>query len=298
MLSVSSRLGGTVSTLIWLSFFVLTLTWGSSFILVKRGLEAYSSWQVASLRMVSAFVVLGVFGAMALRYIPVRKLPIIFVSSMLSMFVPAYLFSAAQMGVSSSVAGVLNTLTPVFTFIMGILLFRQPAKWLQIVGLSLGFVGSAVLILRNNQGDFALNGYALCVVAATICYGLNVNLVKKYLSDVKPLHYSAVAVSMGGILAAMHFFSTNWLDIYQTAPKGKSAFWAVVTLGVIGTAFSQLIFNMMLQYATAVFASSITYFIPIVAVIWGVWDGEVLTLWHFLGMACIIGGILIINKAK
>jgi drug/metabolite transporter (DMT)-like permease len=170
----------SVSALIWLSFFVLTLTWGSSFILVKRGLEAYSSWQVASLRLVSAFAVLGVFGAMALKHIPVRKLPIIFVSSMLSMFVPAYLFSAAQIGVSSSVAGVLNALTPVFTFIMGILLFRQPAKLLQILGLSLGFMGSAVLILRNKQGDFALNGYALCVVVATICYGFNVNLVKKY----------------------------------------------------------------------------------------------------------------------
>jgi drug/metabolite transporter (DMT)-like permease len=288
----------SVSTLIWLSFFVLTLAWGSSFILVKRGLEAYSSWQVASLRIVSAFAALGVFGAMALRHIPVRKLPIIFVSSMLSMFVPAYLFSAAQIGVSSSVAGVLNALTPVFTFIMGIVFFRQPSKWLQIVGLSLGFVGSALLILRGKQGEFALNGYAFCVVAATVCYGLNVNLVKKYLFDVKPLHYSAVAVSMGGILAAMHFFSTNWHEIYQTAPKGKSAFWAIVTLGVMGTAFSQLIFNMMLQYATAVFASSITYFIPIVAVMWGVWDGEILTLWHFLGMACIIGGILIINKAK
>jgi drug/metabolite transporter (DMT)-like permease len=288
----------SVSLIIWASFLVLTISWGSSFIMVKRGLQAFSPWQVASIRLTSAFIALGIPAFFHLKLIPKDKLKYVFFTGMTGLFIPAYLFCLAQMGVSSSVAGVLNALTPAFTFIIGILFFKQPSKLMQIVGLSIGFISSAMLILINSKGGFSLNAYAFCVVAATACYGLNVNIIKKYLVGVNPLHMTTVAIASAGLLSLGHLLTTNWLEIVQNAPKGKESLAAAVTLGLIGTAFSQVIFNKMLQYSTAVFASSITYFIPIVALMWGVWDGEILSLWQYIGMTGIIVGILILNKSK
>ena len=288
----------SVNFRIWLSFFVLTLAWGSSFILVKRGLQAFTPWQVASIRLAAAFAVMIPFALRYVREIPKAQFPYIILSGLLSMFIPAYLFCAAQMGLSSSIVGVLNALTPAFTFIFGVFLFHQKSKNMQIIGLIIGFIGSAILIIVNAKGQFALNNYAFYVVAATICYGINVNMVKRYLPDVKAIHLTSLAVATSGIFAILYLLSTDWLTVLNTAPKGKESFIAAITLGVMGTAFAQLIFNQMLRYSTAVFASSITYFIPIVAVMWGVWDGEILHLWHYFGIVCIIGGILILNKFR
>lgn len=283
---------------IWVSFFVLTLAWGSSFMLVKKGMQSFSPWQVASIRLVAAMTVFLPFALKYFREIPKAKLPYIILSGLLSMFVPAFMFCAAQLGLSSSLVGVLNALTPAFTFIFGVLFYQQKSKLMQIVGLSIGFIGSAFLIFINAKGEIAINSYAFYVVAATICYGINVNMVKRHLPDIKAIHLTSVAVSVSGLLALPYLLTTDWLSILQNAPKGKESLMAIITLGVVGTAFAQFIFNRMLQYSTAVFASSITYFIPIVAVMWGVSDGEVLLPLHFLGIACIIGGILILNKFR
>ncbi|NJN34379.1 MAG: DMT family transporter [Saprospiraceae bacterium] len=252
--------------------------------------------EVASIRLASAFLVLIPFALRSIRELPIQQLPYILLSGLLSTFVPAYLFCMAQVGLSSSIVGVLNALTPAFTFVFGILLFKQKSKLAQVLGLTTGFVGSALLILINPKGELVLNGYAFYVVAATVCYGLNVNMVKNYLPNVKAVHLTSIAVSVSGVFAFIYLLSTNWLTVLTQNPKGQSSFLAAVTLGVVGTAFAQWVFNYMLRYSTAVFASSITYFIPIVAVMWGVWDGEILSFWHYIGMLCIVGGILILNK--
>jgi drug/metabolite transporter (DMT)-like permease len=283
---------------IWGSFFVLTLAWGSSFILVKRGMVALSPWQVASLRLATAGLALSPIAFKYFKTIPPPKLKYIAIVGFTGLGIPAYMFCAAQLGLSSSLVGVLNALTPAFTFIIGISFFGQKAKGLQMLGLLIGFAGSAILILVNAKGQVALNAYALFVVAATVCYGINTNLVKKYLVGINPTHMTAVSVTIVGALALIHLLTTDFLTVAQTAPHGWASLAAAVTLGLVGTAFAQIVFNRLLAISSAVFASSITYFIPIVAVMWGVWDGEVLLLWHYLGMACIIGGILILNKSK
>jgi drug/metabolite transporter (DMT)-like permease len=288
----------SIKTQTWISFIVLTIAWGSSFMLVKRGLQSFSPWQVASIRLTAAMTVFLPFALRYFKEIPKAQLPYIFLSGLLSMCIPAFLFCAAQVGLSSSIVSILNALTPAFTFIVGVFFYQQKSKMMQIVGLTIGFIGSALLIFINPKGEITLNFYAFYVVAATVCYGINVNMVKRFLPDVKPLHLTSIAVMVAGILALPYLLSTNWITIYNTAPKGKESFFASVALGVISTAFAQFIFNRMLQFSTAVFASSITYFIPIVAVMWGVLDGEILLPLHFLGMAFIIGGILILNKFR
>ena len=274
------------------------LAWGSSFILMKRGLTAYTPAQVASTRIAVAFLALSFLAVQHFKYIPRHLYFYVFVSAMCGIAIPAFMFTIAETHLNSSIAGVLNALTPCMTFIIGVVFFKHSAGHLKIIGLLLGFAGSATLILVNARGELDLNTWALFVVFATLCYGINLNIVKNYLHDVKPLHLSTVSVAIAGIFGLIYMLSTNWYTIFITAPNGKSAMLAMVTLGLLGTAAAQIVFNRMLQLSSAIFASSITYFIPIVAIIWGVLDGEGFTIWQFLGVLMIIGGIIILNKFK
>jgi drug/metabolite transporter (DMT)-like permease len=277
-------------------FLFLMLAWGSSFILVKRGLEVFAPMQVASIRLSSAMIAMLGFSIPQLRHIPRRQLPYIFLSSILGLFVPAFLFSYAQTGLNSSLAGVINALTPCMTFIVGLSFFGQAATWTKVVGLVLGFAGTASLILTNAKGALSLNYYAFYVVAATVLYGFNLNIVKRFLPDVRAWHLSTASVLMVGTISLAYLLTTDWLTVLQTTPKAPSAFMAVVALGLLGTAIAQTVFNYLLQMTSAVVASSITYLVPIVAVLWGVWDGEILTAWHFFGMTLILGGVVILNR--
>jgi drug/metabolite transporter (DMT)-like permease len=288
------------SLIIWSSFLFLTLAWGSSFILVKRGLQGgFSPFDIASVRMLSAFVCLVIPAVINFKHIPKDKLWYVVISALLSMFIPAYLFSIAQTRMESSMVSILNALTPAFTFGVGILAFRQPLKKMQSLGLFVGFLGSLILIMVNSKGGFSVNEYAFLVLAATFCYGTNVNLVKYKLSEIKSIHISTVTVAIAGISAMIYLlFSGSVPSIYANALVHPWSFGAMVLLGAMGTAMAQIVFNNMLTLTTSVLASSITYFIPIVAVLWGVWDGEILVAWHYLGMVFIIGGVLILNKNK
>lgn len=285
---------------IWGSFFLLTVAWGSSFILVKRALQGgFAPFEIASMRMIAAMAVLGIPAAISIPKIPRDKLPIIAISGLISMLIPAFLFCTAQVHISSSVASILNALTPAFTFIVGIMVFQQPVKGMQILGLLIGFIGSTMLILVNSKGEFSLNHYALLTLLATFLYGVNVNLVKNKLAGVKSGHISAVAVSAAGVAALIYLiFSGNIPHIYQNGLEHPWAFGAIILLGAMGTAFSTIIFNNMLTMTTSVFASAITYFIPIVGILWGVLDGEVLVFWHYLGMLFIVGGVIILNRFR
>ena len=284
--------------IVWTAFIFLMLAWGSSFILVKRGLTVFPPLTVAALRLSAAMCVLAPFAVRHAFKIERKQWLPLFCSALLGVFFPAYLFALAQMGLNSSITGVLNALTPLMTFVLGVVLFRQKSNHYQLAGLLLGFLGSVTLILVNVKGELSLNSYALLVVVATLCYGLNLNLVKRFLSDVSPIHLSTVSVLVSGLLSLLYLITTPWWSLAQTPEIGWSALLAVLALGFFGTALAQLFFNRMLQLSTAVFASSITYFIPIVAVLWGVWDGEVLMTAHYFGMVLIIGGILILNRFK
>ncbi|MFM2269875.1 MAG: hypothetical protein RL757_3316 [Bacteroidota bacterium] len=303
------------SLLIWGSFFILTLFWGSSFILIKKALLGFSAFQVADIRLFTAGATLASLAYVHVKRIPREKLKYVFVVSITGIFLPAYLFSAAQLGLNSSVVGVLNALTPAFTFLISLFFFGGKRNNMQLLGLMLGFFGSILLIAVNAKGQFSLNNYAFFVVAATICYGTNTNLVKNYLSDVPALYISTVSVTIAGLLTLPHLFlsgtwgthnlnlegiskafSGDWKNL--VFEKWQVPMFAAMSLGLLGTALAQLIFNRVLQLSSAVFASSITYFIPIVAVMWGIFDGEVLLIWHYVGMLFIIIGIFILNKNR
>ncbi|MDJ1469598.1 DMT family transporter [Xanthocytophaga flava] len=288
----------TPATLVWIAFVLLTLTWGSSFILIKKGLQSYSTWQVATLRLVSASVIMIPLALVYIRQIPKEKIQYVVLSSLLSMFTPAYLFCAGQTGLSSSIVGVLNALTPGFTFLVGVLFFHQRSRWIQIAGLLVGLAGTLFLVLITAQGTVVLNGYAILIVLATVSYGFNINIIKNHLASINPVHLTTVTVSISGLLALLYSIVTHTDLLQITTHEEKTSFAAVVTLGIMGTAFAQLVFNSIIKVSSAVFFSSVTYFVPVIAVFWGVWDGEVLLLWHYLGILLIIVSVFILNKSR
>jgi drug/metabolite transporter (DMT)-like permease len=282
--------------LIWIYFAFLSIVWGSSFILMKRGLEVFSAWQVASLRLISALCVLVFFALRSFKNIPISKLPFVLASGLFSSLLPSFLFCAAQQGMNSSTAGILNALTPSFTFLIGYLFFQQKMSWKIIIALLIGLLGTAVLILVNPKGEITLNSYSFFVILATLSYGINLNLVKRHIGNIKPLDFTTVAITFSGILALLYMLTTDLHTFWHSVQYHPKVFVAVLILGIFGTAIAQIVLNRLINLAGSIFASANTYVIPIVAILWGVYDGETLLIWHFLGMALILLSIAILNK--
>ena len=288
-----------IKNIVWVIFVILAFIWGTSFILMKEALRVFSPEQVAALRMAAAWVVVIGMAVFHIRKVPKSKLKFLFLSGMLGSFIPAFLFTAAQMHIDSSSAGILNSLTPCFTFVVGALFFQQKTTLMKFFGLLLGFLGCVILISINQKGEISLNAYALLVVLATVLYGFNINLTKKYLSDINPVHIATVSIAMIGTLAIIFLFSfTDFITRLTTIEKSTTALSYAIVLGVFGTGVSSILFYKMLQISSPIFASSVTYFVPIVAVCWGMYAGETLHLAHFVGMSVIILGVIIVNKAS
>lgn len=285
------------SYIVWFYFILLVLIWGSSFILIKNGLKGYSIWQSATIRLVSALAVMAFFAVKHLRKIPSKKIPIVLVVGLLSMFFPSYLFCMAQTHISSAMAGILNALVPLFTSVIALTFFGRSITRLQWLGLAVGFFSATFLILINASAEFSLNEYALLVIIATICYGLNINIVKIYLADVNSLHITTVAVSFAGILGLLFLLFSGYESYIEVGDDQIFPLLSLIALGVLGTALAQYIQNQLMQKSSAIFASSTTYIIPVVAVLWGLLDGEKLVFWHYLGMLGILMGVLILNRS-
>lgn len=281
----------------WIILFGLALTWGSSFILMKQALHAFSGIQIASFRLLAA----GAFFVPLLiaqrAYLPNRtEWGWSFVCGMVGSFFPAYLFSYAVMHMDSSLVGIMNSFTPLFVLVIGYLFFRQRISRRQLGGLFLGLAGCIMITLSGLQGQLTFNSYSLLVVLATILYGLNPFLLRKYLSGLKPLVLTGATFVTIAPLAAVFLFQTDFVDRMQT----EGAFWslaAAVTLGLVGSGIAMIFYNHLLQITGPVFVSSVTYLIPIIAVGWGVLDHEQIQVQHFVGMAIILVGVYLVNYA-
>jgi drug/metabolite transporter (DMT)-like permease len=284
---------------VWVSFLFLMLVWGSSFKLMKESLKVFSPMEAASLRLVFAMITVIGFAIPHFIKIEKSKMKHLVLSAVIAMGAPAFMFATAQgAGIVGSIAGILNALTPMMTFLIGILFFKQEMTSRKVIGLLIGFCGSATLILVNQKGSIEINFFAFLIILATVSYGLNVNYIKRYLSDVPSLQLSLITVSLVGVMGLCVLPTTDFMSKIMTHPNGRLALLQIATLGVLGTAVAQIVFNKMLSYTSALFASSITYFIPIVALLWGIFDQETLSLWHYIGMVMIIGGVLIMNKKQ
>lgn len=281
----------------WIILITLALTWGSSFILMKRGMEVFSSAQVASLRIFIAFLFLS-----PLMFWHVKKSLLKHWKGYLGMgvlgnLIPAYLFTAAETGISSSLAGALNSLTPLFTLIVGVLLFREKTGWKNVLGIIVGFAGAIGLtMVGNSDGISGELLFVFYVVLATLFYALSVNIIKHYLSGVDSLTATVWAMLFIGPLAGTYLFSTDFIDRMNTCPAAWSSLGYTAILAVFGTALSVIVFNTLIKNTTTLFASSVTYLIPVVAMGWGIVDNEAVSVWHFAWIGLILVGVYLVNS--
>ena len=277
---------------------LLALIWGTSFILMKRGLLVFSPGEVGSIRVAAASLFLLPLALTQLKELRTRHYLKLFLSGMMGIFFPAFLFALAQTELESSVTGIMNSLTPICTLLIGVGLFNQQFRRQSLIGILLGLVGTAILILANSGGDIGgVNLFALLVILACLFYATNVNFIKYKITDLNALTITSVSLLLIGPFALTYLFGfTAFVDKMEAVPGSWTALGFILLLGFMSTSLATIIFNKLVKMTSPVYTSSVTYLIPIVAVLWGLFDGETLYPGHFAGMAAIVGGVYLANR--
>ncbi|MEO1254911.1 MAG: DMT family transporter [Bacteroidota bacterium] len=284
----------------WVLLLMLAFIWGSSFILIKKGLLGLAPEEVGSLRIVAAWLFMLPFAIKRIPEVEKSKLVYLVSAGFLGSLIPAFLFAIAQTQLESAITGVLNGLVPIFTILIAWVILGQKQTRKVYVGVVIGFVGTTILITAGKGGLVSgINVYALLVVLATICYASNLNLIKQKLNDLHAVTVTSVSLLFVGPIAAVYLFGfTNFWSKLISGNETSLATFYICLLGVLGTAIALIIFNKILQMKDALFASSVTYIIPIFAVMWGVIDGEELFLLHYVGMIAVGLGVYTANTGR
>lgn len=281
----------------WSIFLLLSLTWGSSFILMKIGLEALSPYQVASLRLLSAGIALLPFFVKYIRQTPLNKIPMIILSGILGNLLPAYLFCIAETRIDSALAGILNGLVPLMSLLAGFFLFRAPILKQQLIGIFAGLLG-VVLLFAVKGVNAGYWHYGLWIVLATICYGVNIALVHHHLKGYSSLQLGSIALFFCAIVALPVLIFSDFFSIVSGPSVPWRSLAASVTLGVLGSGIASVLFYILINRAGALFASMVTYALPVVAIGWGLLAGESISLLQVLCLGVILAGVYTVNKAK
>jgi drug/metabolite transporter (DMT)-like permease len=284
----------------WIYLCLLALVWGSSFILIKKGLVGLTALQVGSLRSVFAALFLVVIGFRSLRHIKGKQWKWIAFSGFFGTFFPAYLFSYAETEIDSAIVSILNSTTPLLSMLVGIFVFEAVFNRRKFVGVIIGLFGTTALILSGAAVNPDQNyWYSLLVILASLFYGFNANIIKEHLQSIPALaittgNFMVIVIPALVVLATTGFFSPEVL----TAPDVPMSLFYIVILGVIGTGAALIVFNKLIQISDPVFSTSVTYLVPIVALGWGFLDGESFTLIQLLSGLVILFGVVIVNSKK
>lgn len=282
----------------WFYLFLLALTWGSSFILIKKGLLGLSPFQLGSLRTVMSSLFIFTIGFKSLKTIQSRQWKWIIITGFVGTFFPSFLFAFAETEVDSGVVSILNSLVPLNTVLIGLAVFKITSTKTQVFGVILGFVGASMLIFNSMELHPDQNYlYAGFVILATVMYASSVNIIKRYLQDVKPIaiatgNFVAIIIPAILVLSFSNFFTTETFQndaIYMSIGS-------VAILSLFGTVMAKIIFNSLIQISSPVFASSVAYLMPLVALLWGLLDGEVFGINQGLASSLILLGVYLVNK--
>jgi drug/metabolite transporter (DMT)-like permease len=275
---------------------VLAFIWGSSFILMKIGLKSFSPEQAGALRILLASLALLPLSLRNLKNLKKEDLKSLLIAGFIGSFFPAFLFMKAETQIDSSLAGMLNSLTPVFTLIVGMLLHKTAFRWLQVVGLSLGLAGATGLILAGDGFHLGtVNNYAFYIVLATCFYAISINRIKAKLSHLSGIQVTSLSFLFIGPVALGYLLTTN-LSAVTANSSWPVHLLALAVLGIVGTALAMYLMNSLIRHSSAVAASSVTYIIPIFAILWGMLDGEKVTLLHLGCMCLILSGVYLISR--
>lgn len=284
----------------WIYLILLSLVWGSSFILIKKGLVGLSPLELGSFRIIFAAIFLGMIGFKSLLKINRSQWRWIFLSAFLGSFFPVYLFAFAETEIDSAIASILNSTTPLMTLILGILFFRIAFTQNKALGVIIGLLGTLGLIFSGAQVNPDQNYfYSGLVIVASACYAINVNIIKRYMHDI-----SALGITTGNFLVLLIpslivlYFTGFSVDEVSENPELSLSLLYVLILGVVGTGIAMIIFNKLIQISDPVFSTSVTYTIPLVALGWGFLDGELFSYLQLISALVILLGVFLVNRSK
>jgi len=283
----------------WLYLTVLSIVWGSSFILIKKALLGVSPVQLGALRMIFTSIFMLFFAFPSLKKIQKKHWKYLLYTALSGTFIPGFLFAFAISNIDSSIVSILNSLTPFNTLIFGALVFGFAFKKKQFIGILIGLLGTLILILKGanlhpNQNYW----YALLIIIASVWYAFNANLVKKYLFDL-----DALAITTGNFLllfipAMIVLCFTDFFISFEVTQTKLMSLGYIGILSIVGTGIAKTIYNKLVQISDPIFSASVTYLIPMVAIFWGILDGETLSLIQILGGVIILLGVFLVNKSK
>ena len=284
----------------WTYLAILSIIWGSSFILIKKGLDGLTAFQLGSIRILFTGFILLAFRFKALKQIEKKQYIWIVLTALLGTFIPVYCFALAETQIDSAIASILNSLTPLNTLIFGYLIFNITFYKRQLLGVIVGLTGTLLLIANSADINPEQNyWYSLFVIAASICYAFNVNIIKKHLQDL-----SAMSIAVGNFFVLMipalivliftNFFNQQTLNTTTT----YTALGYVAILSLFGTAIAKVMFNKLVQISSPIFSSSVTYTIPIIALFWGILDGEQFGYQQLIATSLILLGVYLANRKK
>ncbi len=279
----------------WLLFLILSFTWGSSFILMKEASQRLNGLQIGAVRIFSAGLVLLPLALLSINKLPRKKLLILLLSGTIGNLVPAFLFATSIRYISGALEGILNSLTPLFVVVLGILFFKLQVKPRKIVGVLIGFAGLLLLGFSGGAIDMSNIQYAFLILLATVLYGLNVNIVSRYLQGLNPSHTASVSLAMVAVPAGL----VAWQQGVFSIVENEGLHWpllAAALLGAMGTAAATIVFYVLIKKAGALFASLVTYGIPVVAIVWRVIAGEAVSLTQVACLAVILTGVFVAGR--
>ena len=284
----------------WIYLLILSLIWGSSFILIKKSLLGLTPFHLGALRTIITGIFLFSVGFNTLKFIEKNQWKWLALSGFLGSFFPGFFFAIAETEIDSSVVSILNSLTPLNTMLMGLAIFKISTTKRQIIGVIVGFIGTSLLILRgaelNPNQNYMFAGF---VIISTVMYAANVNIIKSKLHSLKPLAIATgnyVTIFIPAVIVLM--FSGFFNQATFGAPNFAMSMVCITTLSFFGTALAKVLFNKLIQMSTPVFASSVTYIMPIVALIWGVLDGEGFTWMQGFASLIILVGVFLSHRPK
>jgi drug/metabolite transporter (DMT)-like permease len=283
----------------WILLLALAALWGTSFILMKRGLEVFTPFQVAGLRIFVAFLfMVPVFFYVGRRETQWKDLPWLFLVGLVGNTIPPFLFCFAQLRISSAEAGIFNALTPLFTLIIGSIFFSYKTNRLKNAGIGLGLLGAVMLILLRYdlKMNMQLSLYPIFIILAAILYGIGANNLKTRLSHIHPITTASMLYITTGYLGGLVLLNTDFFQTLHSHPRAYRAVGYVVVLGIFCTALAMIVFNYLLRRTSVVFASTVTYLMPVVSLLWGVLDGEPMNAVHLAALGFILTGIYLTSR--
>jgi drug/metabolite transporter (DMT)-like permease len=280
----------------WFLFLLLSIIWGSSFILMKHSKEELSASQIAALRIFTAGLVLLPLAAFHMTKISGKKIFIIILCGITGNLLPAFLFALAiAKNIDSSLAAILNSFTPIFVVLIALGIFRDKIKIQKIIGVVIGFVGLTLLFLLWKGVSFDNFKYALLILFATVLYGVNVNVVGHFLKEIPPMYIATISLAFLVIPTAWVLWHDNFLQLSFHETSVQWAIVEVAILGIVGSAIATVLFYILIKRAGGIFASLVTYGVPFIGILWGILDGEKITIKQVACLSIILFGVYLAN---